>query len=620
MSISQALNTSLTGLRAAQAGLSLVASNVANAQTAGYVRKTLQLVTSVAGDTGIGVRIAGINRELDQYLQRQLRVEVAGGSYADLRSTFYQRLQQIYGAPGSDSALETVFNKFTNAVQSLVTSPDSMAAQGVVVSSAQALAQSLNSATAQIQALRGDAESGLADAVNVANSAIQKITELNTQLAGRSADNAADAALMDSRDAFIDQLSELMDIRVVVNGQNQVNVFTNSGVQLVGPDASQLVFNAQGTVSATTQWSADPGKSTMGTLMLVSPTGTPFDLIANDSIRSGKIAAYLDMRDHVLVQAQNQLDALAAAMSQALSDQTIAGTAVTVGAQNGFNVDTAGFLDGNSLSLTYTDNPSGLQHRITIVRVDDPTALPLSDTATTDSNDEVIGIDFSGGLAAAIAQLNAHFGGRLQFSNPAGTTLRVLDDGAPNLSDVGAFSITKTATSLVGGSAALPFFTDGTNPFTGAISGIGTQEVGFAGRIAVNPALIGNTGRLVLFGSGIAIGDPTRPNFIYDQLMRASLPFSPQTGIGNAGAPYSGSLPAYLRQMLSMQGEAAAHAGNLAEGQDVVVNALQQRVNQESGVNVDEEMANLITLQTAYGANARVLSAARDMIERLLQM
>src|SRR3954464_14770489 len=114
MSISQALSTSLSGLRATQAGLSLIATNVANAQTPGYVRKSLQLTTSVAGEGANSVRVSGVNRELDQYLQRQYRVESGGAAYADLRSSFYQRLQQIYGSPGSDSALETLFSNFTN--------------------------------------------------------------------------------------------------------------------------------------------------------------------------------------------------------------------------------------------------------------------------------------------------------------------------------------------------------------------------------------------------------------------------------------------------------------------------------------------------------------------------
>src|SRR5262245_55921027 len=121
MSITQALAASLSGLHATQSGLSLVASNVANAQTPGYVRKTLDTVSSAAGDTGVSVRVVGVNRELDQYLQRQLRVETAGGAYADLRSQFYQRLQSIYGDPSSDISLESVFNSFTSAVQALVT-------------------------------------------------------------------------------------------------------------------------------------------------------------------------------------------------------------------------------------------------------------------------------------------------------------------------------------------------------------------------------------------------------------------------------------------------------------------------------------------------------------------
>src|SRR4029079_13092157 len=115
--------------------------------------------------------------------------------------------------------------------------------------------------------------------------------------------------------------------------------------------------------------------------------------------------------------------------------------------------------------------------------------LPLSNTATADPNDEVIGVDVSGGLAGVVSQLNTQFGGQLQFSNPSGTTLRILDDGAANTSDVDAVSATRTQTSIGGGSAALPFFTDGTMPYSGALNAFQIQIVGLAGRIAVNPQL-----------------------------------------------------------------------------------------------------------------------------------
>ena len=66
-------------------------------------------------------------------------------------------------------------------------------------------------------------------------------------------------------------------------------------------------------------------------------------------------------------------------------------------------------------------------------------------------------------------------------------------------------------------------------------------------------------------------------------------------------------------------GEAAATADSLNQGQQVVVNSLQQRYADQSNVSIDEEMANLLKLQTAYGANARVLSAVRDMMDLLLK-
>ena len=75
MSLTQALATAVTGMRVTQAGLSIVAANVANAETPGWVRKTTFQIPIAAGSAGAGVRIASINRELDQYIQRQMRVE-----------------------------------------------------------------------------------------------------------------------------------------------------------------------------------------------------------------------------------------------------------------------------------------------------------------------------------------------------------------------------------------------------------------------------------------------------------------------------------------------------------------------------------------------------------------
>jgi flagellar hook-associated protein 1 FlgK len=612
----------MSGLRATQAGLSIVAANVANAETPGYVRKTPNQVTTSAGEFSVGVRVAGIQRELDQYVQRQLQVETSGGTYAGLRSEFYQRLQQIYGQPGSDSALETVFNRFTTAVHALTTSPDSTAARNAVLNAAQVLTQQLHGMTNDIQALRADAELGLAEAVQRANDAMEQIAKINQQLAASSTSDATAAVLSDQRDVCIDRLAELMDVRVVQGSNNQVTVFTNSGVQLVGNEAAQLAFDTYGAITPASAWSEDPAERTVGTISLMSPSGGSTDLIATKAIRSGKIAAYVEMRDQVLPQAQAQLDEIAAAMASALSDRTVAGTAATAGAQSGFDLDTSVLSAGNTIRLSYTD-AAGTERRISIVRVDDPAALPLSDGATSVPADSVVGIDFSGGIASVVTQLNSALGSTfLQFSNPAGTTLRVLDDGAGNKIDVDAASLTTTVTGLTAGSSEFAFFLDANVTYTGAFTANGSQSVGFAGRITVNSALVADPSRLVVYQTSplTPAADGTRPNFIYDRLTTATLAFSPQSGIGTQTAPFNSSLPAFMRQMISQQGEAAASADNLRQGQDVVVNSLRQRFSEGSAVNVDAEMATLLKLQTAYGANARVMSTVKDLIDVLMRM
>jgi len=623
MSLTQALATAVSGLRANQAGLSLVAANVANADTPGYLRKTPVQITSAAGDLGASVRVAAINRQLDQYVQRQMRVESSGASYAGLRAQFYDRLQSVYGVPGSASSFETVYNNFVGSLEALSTSPDSTSARASVLNSAKVLTQQLNSMTTDVQGLRSDAELGLSDAVTRANDAMARIAQINRQLGTANSSDATTASLQDQRDLYVDQLAQLMDINVIQGDRNQITVFTNSGIQLVGIEAAHLSFDAKGSMIAIAQWSADPSQRTVGTLVLKGPNGGDVDLIANKSIRSGEIAAYLEMRDQVLVEAQAQLDEIAAAMARALSDRTVAGSAAISGAQSGFDIDLAGLLNGNSVRLTYTDTVTNTQHTVTLVRVDDPAAFPLADTATTDPKDRVIGLDFSGGLGSIVSQLGAALSqAPLQFSNPGGTTLRILDDGASNAIDVDAVSATITSTGLASGNAELPFFLDASAPYTGATTSIGAQSVGFAGRIAVNGNLVADPSKLVVFATSplTLAGDGTRPNFIYDRLTSAKLAFSPASGIGAAAAPFQGSLPEMIRQVISQQGDAAQAAANLKEGQDVVFNSLQQRFNNISTVNIDEEMANLLNLQNAYAANARVMSTIKEMLDTLLKI
>jgi flagellar hook-associated protein 1 FlgK len=621
MGLGQAISSALSGLYIAQTGVGLVAENISNAETPGYVRKSLLVATSASSAGSNGAKVIGVARELDVFIQRQLRAEFAGASYASTTVDYYQRIEQIYGQPGSLNALDFLYNNFTNSLQALTASPESITARSQVLNEAGVLAQHLNSMSGDIQTLRSHAEISLRQSIDHVNSILQGIESLSLKISATNPNSGEAAALLDVRDKLIGELSGLMDIRVVDLEQGQISIFTTSGVTLYDHKASRLRFDGYDSVGPESLWSADPNDRRVGTIMLTSPDGYEIDLVADRAIRSGEIAAHLEMRDKTLVQAQAQLDEIAHWLATALSNRTVDGT-VVAGPPDGFQLDLSALQDGNSISLTYTNNTTGQPQTVTIVRVDDPAALPLDNDFTSDPSDTVIGVSFSGGVTGVATALNAALSSTgLVFSNPSGNVLRVVDDGAPNLWDVDAFSATITTTGFSTGDVTLPFFVDaeGSNLYTNYATALGSQKLGFATRITINPALKADPSLLVRYASGIAEGDPTRPDFLEEQLTTATWMFAPATGVGATNNPFSGTVADFIRQAVSMQGAASENASRLKEGQDIVMNALQTRFAERSSVNIDSEMANLLTLQTAYGANARVLSTVKEMLDMLMR-
>src|SRR6204780_4738041 len=621
MSLSSALSIAMSGLTASQAGLSIVSSNVANAGTAGYVSQSLNLNEYGTGGVGTGVQVAGITRALDTYVQSQLRTETSGDGYADQMSSVLQQLQTVYGTPGGQGTLETSFSNLTTAVQGLQTNSGTFSAQSAVVTAAQNMAQELNSTTQGIQALRTNVQQDIATSVTSANPDLTQIANLNTQLQGLSPTDPSTATLEDQRDTAINQLAQLVDVRVSTGSNNKVSIYTNSGVQLVGAQASKLSFNGPATLGASNLYSPNPTQNGVGTITLTSPSGATTDMNATNGFSSGQIAADLQLRDTTLVQAQNQVDQLAASVSSALSDTTTAGTAVTSGTQAGFTLDLTNMQPGNTVNLTYTNTATGTQQQLQIVAVNSSSVLPLPTPSSTSPGTAVIGVNVSGGMASIVSQLNAALGGaNLQFSNPSGSTLQVLN-GTATGSAVSSASATITASSLTSGSPALPLFTDGNALYTGAINSSGSQMTGYAGRITVNPAVVANQSSLTVYSTSppTASGDTTRADYINSQLTSGSFTYAPQPGLGSPSTPFTGTITSYMQQFLSLQANNATNAQQLAQGQDVVVNTLQASYNSATGVNMDTQMSNLISLQNAYSANAHVMAVVQSMFTALLQ-
>jgi flagellar hook-associated protein 1 len=615
MGLSSSLATAMAGIRANQAALSIISSNVANANTPGYVTQNPNQIEVASGTTGSSVMVTGVNRTLDLFVQNQLRTETSGGAYADQISNILSQLQSVYGTPGGEGTLETSLSNFTTALQSLSNNPGDSSAQSVALSAAQSLAGQLNTTTQGIQSLRSNVEQDIGNSATQANTDMSTIAQINTQLQGMSSNDPLAATLMDQRDNAINDLSKLVDIKVTTDSSNQTSIFTNSGIQLVGAGlASSFTYSSKGSLNATDLYSTNPSQNGVGTLNIKLPNGAAVDVVANNLLSSGQIAADLKLRDQTLPQAQTQVDQMAATLCSSLSDLTTAGTAITTPAA-GFNIDVSNpnVLPGNTVNLTYTD-ASGAQHQISIVNVTDPKALPLKNGAN--ANPLLVGANFSSTTPSLATQLQTALGGTgLQFSL-SGTQLSITGSSGVTVNTV---SSTTTSTATASGIPQVALFTDAGSPYTGQYTAAGSEMTGLAGRISINPAILNNPSVLSNYQTSTAAGDNKRSDFMFSQLTSASFTYSPSTGLGSAAQPFTSTLSNYLQSFISQQGNASTLATQLQQGQAVVVNTLQQKFDSTAKPNIDTEMSNLIQVQNTYAANAHIMSVVQSMMQTLLQ-
>lgn len=623
MGLSTSLGTAISGLNATQVGIGVVSQNVANAGTAGYVRRVVSTSDSLSGRQ-IGVQNTQVQRLLDTIVQSQLWQESAGAGYTSTRAGALANLDQLYGAPGSATALDTIYNKFTSALQGLQNDPSSYSLRSQVLDAAGTLARQLNTLSDGVQALRTQAEAGIGTGVAKVNELLGALTKVNARVVASQADSAA-ATLKDQRDSILSELSQYIDIKTTEDARGAISVVTGSGVQIFDGQASvTFSFDQHSDIRPGDRWSADPTQRGVGTITMKNASGGGSDAIANNVFRSGSIAANIELRDKTLVQAQAQLDEIAAQMSKSLSDREVAGTAATSGAATGFDVDTTGLQPGNTITLDYQITPGGQTRRFTFVRVDSAASLPLPASARGDVDNQVVGIDFSGGMASVASQIQAAVGGGFQVT-ASGSTLQIIDDGAAGTRDVLGLTARPTSTTLsaAGGTPELPFFVDGSSnkAFTGSYDG-GSQTVGYAGRITVNPGLIADRSLLTVYNTtpATAQGDTTRPQLMLDRLTKSQRAFTNAVGLDGNNASSAMTVSAFVQRAVSSQGQVVASAKSLDQGQQVALAAIQSRFQATSQVSVDQEMSQLIELQNAYAANARIISTVKEMMDVLMRV
>ncbi|MEP6342124.1 MAG: flagellar hook-associated protein FlgK [Maricaulaceae bacterium] len=320
MSLTQALNNANSGLASSGFRADIAASNVANASTPGYVRRDVIANASIVGNTGNGVTITGINRNQDIELSRLRRDSDASFGRANILSETYNQLNRELGEPGDDFGLFASYESLEADLRELATTPESPALQNAVLGSTTELVSQFSSLSETVDTLRNTADANISRGVEIVNTALNRLQELNGDISTINQTSGDTAALEDERQRLIDSIAEIIPIRDVPRENGHVDIVTDSGVFLLAGNVNELSFQPAGAIPPGASYADGTGGLSglfVGTQDLTPGTG------GNFSLSSGTLAGHFSVRDSVAPNFLAQLDSLAADLVTRFSDDNL---------------------------------------------------------------------------------------------------------------------------------------------------------------------------------------------------------------------------------------------------------------------------------------------------------
>ncbi|MBG6077598.1 flagellar hook-associated protein FlgK [Polaromonas sp. CG_9.11] len=630
--------TGLSGLNAAQAALVTTGHNTANINTPGYSRQTAQISASGGsnipgvGFFGNGVKVTEVSRSYDQYLTSQLN---QAQSMNQSLTTYGAQINQIDNLLANQTAglapqMQTLFTH----VQAVANTPADTSARQQLISSSQALANQFRSMDQYLTGLNANVNGQVSGMVDQINTYAGQIASLNKQVAmfGNASGSQAPNDLLDQRDQLVSDLSKLVGTKVVVQDGGQFNVFIGNG--------QTLVLGGKATTLAAVSSSIDPGRTT---LAAVNTAGKALE-IQEDMVTGGTLSGLLRFRDETLSNAQNALGRMAISLSDSFNAQQKLGVdlngdmgsnffsqaspAVVSNANNSqaapVGALTASFADIGKLTTSdYRVDATG-PGAFKVTRLSDNATVAADSTGAFDG----LTLNFTGGVATDSFLVQ-----------PTRTGARDLTVNLVDPAKVAAASPLVTGNAFNNkGSAAI-----GTPKVDAGYLGSATQLSTMGVSLTYDSAtstFSGMPANAVVTATTVN-GAPVT-TLAFDGIT-VSISGTPAEGdsftIGkNTGGVSDGSnalLLGALQNKKTMAGGTASFSDAYAQLVSTVGNkarqlqisntaqtslTLQIRTAQQSvsGVNQDEETANLLMFQQMYQANAKVIQTASTMFDAVL--
>ena len=413
--LSSILQTSSTALSVAQLGINTVSNNVANLNTAGYVREVVNQNAVSNQGLGAGVAASSIVRVANQYLQNaSLSASGAAGQASAVSSTLTQA-QSLFGDPTSTTSYFNQLNTVFSDLSAAAADPTSSLSSTQAVNDVSEFLSQSQSISGSLSQLSGSADGAINNDVTQVNQLLSQISTLNTDITAITSASGQASDLQNSQSQLINQLSSLVGVKVTSTAYGGVNVSTSGGAQLVSQfGAATLSYNAT--------------SSTNGQVSISQLGGSTPQII---TVTGGDMGGQLSLRNSQIPGLQSQLSEFVSQTVNALNQAHNAASSVPppaqlTGTDTGMDLatDVTGFTGKTNIAVVAANGQ--LQHTVAIdfsagtVTVDGGT--PASFTPTT----------FLSTLQTAMTSV----GGTASFSNgalslstsTAGSGLAIQDD------------------------------------------------------------------------------------------------------------------------------------------------------------------------------------------------
>ncbi|MCU4179528.1 flagellar hook-associated protein FlgK [Bosea sp. BH3] len=351
MSLSSALNVAQSSLSATSLQSSIVSRNVAGASDPNFGRKAGLQITTYGG----AVKIASIGRAMDAVL---FAGKIAATSAATSQQAIVDGLDQLENTvndPELNQSLAAKLGALTNALQQYGVTPDDPLLAQEVLTRAHDIATSLNQASAAISEVRKQADADMTESVGHVNSLLAEFETNNADIIKGTKAGRDITDLLDTRERILSQLSEEMGISTSTRGDNDMVIYTDSGVT--------LFETVPRSVTMAPSFALGPGS--VGASVFVD--GVPVTGASNGAImpiKSGKIYGSSVIRDDVAVTYQRQVDEIARGLIEvfAETDQTAVPPAVPTKLAGLFTTGTAAMLPSgvavNGIAAAIRVNPA----------------------------------------------------------------------------------------------------------------------------------------------------------------------------------------------------------------------------------------------------------------------